>query len=282
MIASRRRMLSIIVKRARDQTSKVSHLDRTIYNQAPLFEVGISLFTDGFGLVDPYDVRALHDLFRDEFPVVERQLPIIPGGGSEPFAVTGPDDDHHRWWFISEDERDLVQLQSNFMGRNWRRQALPGGEMPKYQGFIALLQSLKDSWQKVEEKVLAAGGTMPVLSRTEVFYDNLLRTGDGIRVRDLIQGIQLSSPAPLTQFAMTWNESLPGSASGSLKVEVRTVEAKTPTNEKGDFVRLRFIAKDDVSSIEEAVGLLTEAHDFITSRLHDLTTEACRATWKLT
>lgn len=253
-----------------------------IYDKAPLFEVGISIFTEENGLVDAYDVRALHDLYRNDFPNFERQLPIIPGNGSEPFPVEKADDDHHRWWFISEDRRDLLQVQSNFMGRNWRRNTLPGGELRGYAGFVALLSSLKQCWDARAADLTAGGHSVPQPKRAEVFYDNLLPLADGQRIRDLLDGVQLTGPTKLVGFNMGWVEALPQSATGQLQVEVRTVAASEGPNEeeRRNFIRIRFVARDDVSSIDEAIALLTEAHETISERLHNLTTESCRAIWK--
>lgn len=255
-------------------------MSRINYDKAPLYEVGVSLFTDGHGLVDAYDVKTLHDLFRSEFPVVEKQLPLIAGQPNVPFQVTGPEEDHHRWWFISQAGLDLIQVQSNFFGRNWRRNAMPGGAMPPYQGFDALLESLSSNWTKLTDALATAGRPIPSIIRTEIFYDNMLPAGEGLRIRDTLEGIALPVVGTLSGFNLGWSEPLPRSATGQLLVEARTVHAKAPTGESGDFLRLRFIAKDDASSMEEAAALLTEAHGVISQRLHDLTTEACKATWR--
>ncbi|ADK99419.1 TIGR04255 family protein [Brevundimonas subvibrioides] len=255
-------------------------MSRRTYDRAPLFEVGISLFTEANGLVDAYDIKGLHDRYRDIFPNVEKQLPIIAGTNGTPFQVTGPEDDHHRWWFVSEDGRDLVQVQTNFLGRNWRRQSLPGGDMPPYGGFSSLLTSLEDCWGRLTASITDAGRDMPEISRVEVFYDNMLPYGDGVRIRDVLEGIALGTPGPVSNFQLAWSESLPNSASGHLQIEARAVHATAPTGEQGDFIRLRFIAKDDASTLEEALAILNEAHATMTDRLHSLTTEAYRATWK--
>jgi uncharacterized protein (TIGR04255 family) len=253
-------------------------LSRTIYDKPPLFEVGISLFTEAFGLVDAYDVRALHDLYRSEFPLVERQLPIIPGSSAAPFQVSTPDDDHHRWWFISQDGHNLLQLQSNFMARNWRRMRLPGGDMPPYEGFIALLDSLQQCWDIREVDLTKRGLAAPQPARVEVFYDNLI-PADGQRLRDILTGVQLSGLPLMVGFNMGWSEPLPKSASGQLLVEVRYVSAEDHDGRTGSYIRVRLVARDEVSSIAEVVPLLTEAHEAITDRLHHLTTDSCRATW---
>ncbi len=51
--------------------------EKFAFSNAPIWEVGLSVMGQGAPLYDPYDVRSLHDAFRERFPKSERQ-PSFP------------------------------------------------------------------------------------------------------------------------------------------------------------------------------------------------------------
>lgn len=56
---------------------------------------------------------------RNEFPVVEQQAPV---GGAETFErISGEFFPMPRFWFVAEDNVNLIQLQKNAFMLNWRR-----------------------------------------------------------------------------------------------------------------------------------------------------------------
>lgn len=251
------------------------------YKNGPLFEVGLNLIFAGPGLVDPYDIRSLHDLFRDELPRVERQLPASVDG--KPISVSKPEDDFQRWFFISEDGSSLAQFQTNVVGRNWRRQILPpGGDLSTYPGFTQLLAAFSEQFSKLESYLSGMGKSLPATHMAELFYDNFIPLGEGVRLRDVLSAVQIPYSTPVGDFVCTWREGLVGEVSETsfLRIDMRALGASIDEDgEPAPFIRLRLMARDNVSSFKQALTFYEQAHSLTRTRLESLTTEACRATW---
>jgi uncharacterized protein (TIGR04255 family) len=251
------------------------------YKNGPLVEVGLNLVFAEPGLVDPYDIRSLHDQFREEFPRVERQLPASVDG--KPINVSKPEDDFQRWFFVSEDGSSLAQFQANVIGRNWRRQALPpAGNLSNYPGFTRLVADFADQFSKLESYLTAKGQVLPRTHMAELFYDNFIPLSEGVRLRDVLSAVQIPYITSVGDFVCTWKEGLVGEVSETsyLRIDMRAVGASI--NEDGEaapFIRLRLMARDNVSSFRQALTFYEQAHSLMRTRLESLTTEACRATW---
>jgi uncharacterized protein (TIGR04255 family) len=251
------------------------------YTNGPLYEAGLNLVFAEPTLVDPYDIRSLHDRFRDELPLVERQLPASVDG--KPISVSKPEEDHQRWFFVSEDGRSLAQFQANLIGRNWRRQALPpGGDLSNYPGFTRLVAAFSDQFSKLESYLQMQGKSLPATHVAELFYDNFIPIGEGVKIKDVLRAVQIPYSSPVSDLVCTWKEGLVGEVSDTsyLRIDMRVLGA---ANEEGaeplPFIRLRLMARDSVSSFKQALTFYEQAHSLTRTRLESLTTEACRATW---
>jgi uncharacterized protein (TIGR04255 family) len=123
------------------------------FAEPPVAEVALSVQL-GRPVVDA--TRALGELWpriRDQYPKLE-QLPMlpplestfeVPTPGRMIFNIAGPES--ARYLFVSESENELVQVQENRLGYNWRK--LPGGETyPRYahvrEHFASALDRLLD------------------------------------------------------------------------------------------------------------------------------------------
>lgn len=118
---------------------------------------------------------------RDEFPTVEQQQPV---GGPEAFGVIGGEGQLDtvgndvfpmpRFWFVSHDEANLVQLQKNALMLNWRRR---NAEYPHYA------ESLKPAFDRYyrlfeEFAVRDAGVQALAIGRCELTYVNVIGACD--------------------------------------------------------------------------------------------------------
>ena len=93
------------------------------------------------------DARAIWELFRSEFPIVQEQTPLPPqfetfgGGQSSGFqiqfgTVAGP----MRLWFVGEQNNHLLQFQPDRFLLNWRRS--DQGSYPRYEVIADRFQEL--------------------------------------------------------------------------------------------------------------------------------------------
>ena len=89
-----------------------------VFENPPISEVVMATYLNP-SLVDfrSQHVGRFWERIRHEFPVVRQQIPVGVGpdiGPEEPFPMP-------RYWFIAQDEINLVQIQKNAFIFNWRR-----------------------------------------------------------------------------------------------------------------------------------------------------------------
>lgn len=155
------------------------------YSRSPVIEtaLGMEFVAGSFDAGQALEVR---DRLRESYPRVEllpALPPLPPLGLSGSFFGVSVGSHPNRWWFISEDDSHLVQLQQDRLLLNWRK--TPGrAEYPRHHNlvptFIRVLASVDD----------ALGGVSPTSLETD-YYN--LDTGlpDGTGLADLLSGAGL-------------------------------------------------------------------------------------------
>lgn len=264
------------------------------YASPPVWEIGISAVTAA-PILDVYDVRLLHDVFRTDLPRVERQPPIGPmnpfPAGPGPVVPTvmpvfqiGPEP--IRWWFVSENGDHVAQFQEQFLARNWRRQVLSRDAIEEYPGFAGVLEGFKSQLTNLD-KFNASRGTGPAEPTViELLYDNLLPLDSDkgrLKLSDVLSHMTGVHKEPIHGFNMGWLERIPGeNPTGPLTLQVSMSAVGAPTGPKGEnrgYLKMTFTARAPKSNWREAFEFLEHAHARLRERLIDLTTETYRATW---
>ena len=113
---------------------------------------------------------------REAFPKIERQPGLPPLG--EEFSDAPPTAQFYfgeppaRYWFVSEDDSRLVQIQPDRLLLNWRRRP-DGAEYPGYD-------QMRTTFLETYDRLLSVyGQAAPVVDWTEVTYINHLNADDG-------------------------------------------------------------------------------------------------------
>ncbi len=108
--------------------------------------------------------------WKDEFPLVEQHVPI--GTGSEMQVnemVPLP-----RYWFVSEDDTQLIQLQRDILIFNWRRRE--GQEYPRYS---SIKQAFNKYFDRLEKFVITELGVSALgIDTCELVYGNVVQAGE--------------------------------------------------------------------------------------------------------
>jgi uncharacterized protein (TIGR04255 family) len=245
------------------------------------------------GLLDPYNVSRTHDLFRRDFPEVERQIPVLQMApflqASQPppsFVQPGMPLES-RWWFVSEDRSGVIQVQENLVARNWRRLAPPPEVAVPYPGFDAIFASYRDVIATIEADCAARSEKMPEPSVCELLYENLIpledSDGNKVRMSDVIAPITFDTPSPRAAFNMVWVEPLAPDETPldpQVLVTIAHVMAQSPPEgQQRLYAKLAFGARSAVSGWAEAFSFIERSHARFRTRLLELTTEQGRATW---
>jgi uncharacterized protein (TIGR04255 family) len=134
----------------------------------------------------------LYNILAGEYPNIQlkTQIPELGGAVGPMFGIG--DDVEPRYWFLSEDEAGLVQLQNDMVALNWRRRP-PAGGLPKfaYPGF----EPMKASFEGLVRRVLDLFKIdMPPVRIYNLFYD------------DLWPAKNLERPAPFVETFAFWQK----------------------------------------------------------------------------
>ncbi len=97
-------------------------------------------------------------LYKRDFPLVQEQPAIAPS--FETFGFTSPPigfgfmsgATHDRFWFLKEDQRQIIQFQPDKFLHNWRKVGIEEGKYPRFENIIsnfsAELKTLESYFQK--------------------------------------------------------------------------------------------------------------------------------------
>lgn len=264
------------------------------FRSPPINEIGLSVCADSNGILDAYDIRGTHDLFRSEFPICERQASVgilhiahMLGGTSNAANVFPPT--AQRWWMSSNDNNRVLQIQDDFFSFNWRRwERLPGEEVD-YPGFDTILAEAKNRYAMLERYKLDAGYAMPSLSGCELLYDNmvLMRGVDGLPLTmsdTFAEFSRADTSLPSMAWQNSWLERIPTLAEDDpslLRVDINILGLLDPKSEEMlPVARLMFTAGAARGNWSDAVTFFETAHDHIRKRFLNLISDKAQAIWK--
>ena len=257
----------------------------------PVHEVSLSVSFASRAAASDYDVRQIHDLFREELPVCQRApafqgsellpaLGVLPLNSEEPVPS--------RWWFKSEDDALLLQVQENFLALNWRRRTQI--DSPNYYpGFDILFETFKRHVETLRQWLMRNDSAMPNPIATELFYDDLIRFPSSETERIRLSDVLAFWPAQERQLAgwnLAWAEPLadpPTVEAGVLKfaATVAGVSGEVTGGTLRPIVRLNWTALAATRTWEESDSFLQRAHGHISERFNEVVTASARATWEM-
>lgn len=143
----------------------------------PLREVSLGIQFSNLGAFRTIHSGAIWEAFRSSYPNVEEQPPLEPkfevfgrqAGPNMPSirfydAISTPP----RYWFLSEDRRNLLQFQSDRFHLNWRKFE-DSTEYPRYE---SLKQQFIDSFSKLNSAIRDLSLGAIDVSQCEISYIN--------------------------------------------------------------------------------------------------------------
>jgi len=130
------------------------------FARPPVVEVALAV-QFGAPSLDTLDIAALADHFREAFPRRAEQPPRPPmqedfEDARQPQPITVeffPAPPTPRFWFLSEDESQLIQVQQDLVAYNWRRMR----ETDAYPRYTSLRRALVDRL-RTSERILKERG----------------------------------------------------------------------------------------------------------------------------
>ena len=131
------------------------------YERPPLHEVVLGVQFSPPRQYQHIYALEIWELFRQEFPKIKQQLPLSPSFETFGRPQTGRHIEHRiiqelpppRYWFLSEDEDEIIQFQNDRLLHNWRKietkeKPYPHFEniLPKFENELFALEAYLDKW----------------------------------------------------------------------------------------------------------------------------------------
>ena len=267
----------------------------------PIWEVGLGAVTAEATLLDQYEIADVHREFSESYPRVERQVPLV---GIQPYAIAGPvvaqppiifhqtsGHDFARWWFVSANGHNLIQIQEDFVSVNWRRTDFRPASEQDYPSYAGLASKLKLTIGKLEEHHRDRGRDMPPPQLLDLAYINHIsmvgESGIKLRMAESTSFIKFQDQIPKFNVAMSWIERVPSVVDGveeiRMLVQLNMLSAHAPTDNEPDrafpFARLSFNARSQCATWDQFFATGEVAHAHMRQRLVDLTGDLARANW---
>jgi len=222
-------------------------------------------------------IGLLWSRLREDFPKVEQRPPIAGTNHGQETVLTSGDEFMvmPRYWFVSEDEITLLQVQKDAFLLNWRRR---DSEYPHYA------ESLKpsfDEYYRIFEKFLQkdVGVPFPTIGRCELTYINMITPSDFWRgpqdTSDVIRSFSIpdwvsADGAPLA-FHCTYGVDIDPNL--QLHAALKTAEIAGQPNSPCLILEIKALGSYSVDAKQNIDGWYDYAHDAIVTRFLGMTQE---------
>lgn len=260
------------------------------YRNPPVWEAAIGASLQQATLYDHYEVADVHKLFSKQFPRAERQPPIpaldmfeLPAGRGE----SGDGQEYSgalpaRWWFTTEDSRNLLQIQDDFIGRNWRRTDPTPATDQGYPGFDGLLAGFRWAVEALNDYNRSRGRASPDPDLFDVVYINHLfsQREDGTirKFREMAPWLNFTDDVMKGGMAVSWLER-GANFTTSIQAHFVGVRMGSDISSARPALRLAINARGSCGAWSDFYERCEEAHAYMRQRLLALTSEEVQATW---
>ena len=152
------------------------------YDSPPVVETSLGVQFEGLADFRTLKVASLWDKFRSQYPKLEEVEPLAPSFetfGHRSSAIIGPKFElmsmppQPRFFFINENESELVQFQKDRLAFNWRRR----GDAP-YPRYTHIRERFEAAFAALTEWAAEEGLGTPEPNQSEAIYVNIVPLTD--------------------------------------------------------------------------------------------------------
>lgn len=254
------------------------------FARPPVVEMAVGVQFKALPALRGIRLGPLRERWREAYPLVDEQPALAPVfEASMPQGVTvefplGPVPPV-RYWFLSQDSTELVQLQHDRLIVNWR-QGDDLGEYPRYDHMRDLfLTRLRELSEFVVEEQLGA----IEVSQVELNYINAVDAGPDAqgRLDRLLRGWatpehHLGQPL---QARVNFVYEMESVGAGPVRLYVGVDPAQRPDGQPVSFFTLTVRGGPADSSLEATTEFMDIAHEHLVRSFAELTPEELHAEW---
>lgn len=255
--------------------------DLPVFETPPVAEVAMAIQYAEAMPLKVVELVELRQQFVDRYPVVEEHPALPPILLDQQTEITfGPF--APRLWFVSESGSDLVQVQNDRFGVNWRKIS----EDDEYLRFDHHVRpTIIDAHKRLASGLARLGVVEPPIACFELIYLNPVLLGDDEDFATVLQPLSdrstradgyLPTPEGL-QMVLTY--AMPGVPDGALLVDVRSAVRRS---DETSTLFMQLVARGRVgggATFAEALTEIAKAREWIVRGFADLTTDTMHKRW---
>lgn len=255
------------------------------FDVPPVIEVALDVQFRTIPELHGLRLAPLWDAWRADLPVLQEQPPLaslIEGSGGESsqqveFVTVLP---HPRYWFLSADGTELVQLQQDRLAVNWR--AIHGAEYPRYQAVRAMMER---RMAQLENYLVAEGLSAPQIVQAEISYVNAIAVdaderGDLTRLFRAWSGLPAHHLGEPAEARLNLTFDVPDLGKSPVRLYVTVGPGQSPDGSSGLFLNLTIRGNPGGLGIDDALHFIDGGHEHIVQSFDELTTEALHKLWR--
>lgn len=255
------------------------------FSNPPLNEVVVGVQFSPAAGYSQIHAGEVWSLFKDEFPFVEEQAPLPPT--FETFGIPSPPvfnfglvtgGQHDRFWFLTEDQQELIQFQADRLLHNWRK--VPSGtrEYPRFEAIISAFEAELGKLENYFDSLTPQGLTCTQAEITYINHIVMEKLGEGSQHSDWINPLSFGLQDP-DDINCTWRRSL--YVDGAPRARL-IVEAKTGFNflqQKLLMLSITVRGSPEQPHIEDTIEFLKYAREIIINEFALVTTKFAHLAW---
>ncbi|MGN6470577.1 MAG: TIGR04255 family protein [Rhizobiaceae bacterium] len=261
-------------------------LDLPDFLSPPLNEVVIGIQFNAIRGYQQIFAKDVWELFSSDFPRVQEQPALPPsfetfGLPSRPqinFGImTGAQP--NRFWFLTEDEEELIQFQQDRFLHNWRK---VGDQSNEYPRFEKMIDNFKSEALRLSEFFHSRWSESPKINQCEITYINHIGYGSSDRTNpgEWLNFVSFYGELP-EDFNLAFRRTI---HDGDGKPRGRfIVEANSALNGNGKRIivlTLTVRGAPKQPNLDSALEFLNNGREIVVKSFADLTTESAHRTWE--
>ena len=262
-------------------------LDLPDFVQPPLNEVVLGVQFDppaGYQQIRAGEVWAL---FKKDFPKVN-ELPALPPS----FETFGPThgmpihfgmltgSPHNRFWFMSENENEIVQFQNDRLLHNWRKR---GVENQTYPRFEKIIRNFESELELFYNYIQCLHPQNLIIRQCEISYINIIEYDPKATTpSDWLSYVNFPAAQP-DDFVFTFRRTI-FSRDNRPRGRLICETGMSSSPEGGSAIRLTLIVRGlpETPDIKSALEFFSQGREMIVRTFAEITTDSAHQIWKRT
>lgn len=249
------------------------------FKNPPLVEVVVGVQFEPSHQYHPFHARDVWGLFNNRFPLVQEHPALAPQ--FETFGVQAQNvinfnlsnpSQQIRYWFLSDDESELIQYQNDRILHNWRKTR---GNLTSYPRFESIYNSFMSELYTLQSYRM----NKLIISQCEISYINLIDGESQDNIMKNFIKFDVSSGISPTDITLSLRKVI---VRDGIPVSRLYVDCGTAVSEGGrPAVALQFTVRGAprASGIEAALEFIREGRNVIADAFLTVTTDSAQAYW---